>query len=79
MRPESPPESDKLAGKIDPPGDRYEVREGLDARKKCFNVIDKHRANAVVGSYPTFRQASIECTFLCLLHLKSTHAPKTPS
>ena len=60
------------SGEIGPTEDRYEVRKLLDDQKKGFAVVDKHQGNAVVGSYPTFRQASIECTFLCLLHLKAT-------
>jgi hypothetical protein len=51
--------------------DRYEVQKSGEGSDKAFSVIDKHQADALIGTYSTFKQASIECTFLCLLHLKS--------
>jgi hypothetical protein len=74
MRPQSTHEnSDKPSNELGSRKDRYEVRKVVDDRNERFKVIDKHQANAVVGAYHTFRQASIECTFLRLLYLKSMH------
>jgi hypothetical protein len=61
---------------IDPRMDRYGVERISDGPATAFIVRDKQRANAVVGTYATFKQASLESAFLSLMHLKYLRALK---